>query len=77
VLCEAVQIPGHSPYPRENQIGTVCLDILWCASFASCAFWVWRMKGFRWFAISLMALLELPILGAILVAGMSVSGDWL
>jgi hypothetical protein len=52
VLFEAAQIPGHSPYPRENQIGTVCVDILLYASFASCAFWVWRMMGLRWFAIA-------------------------
>jgi len=35
------------------------------------------MKGFRWFAISLMALLELPVFSAVFVAGMSVTADWL
>jgi hypothetical protein len=35
------------------------------------------MKGFRWFAGSLMALMEVPVLGALFVAGMSVTGDWL
>jgi hypothetical protein len=35
------------------------------------------MKGFRWYATSLMALMELPIIGALFVAGMSVTGDWL
>jgi hypothetical protein len=53
------------------------LGILWYGSFASCAFWIWRMKGFRWFASSLMVLVEMPIVGALFVAGMSVTGDWL
>jgi hypothetical protein len=46
-------------------------------SFASCVFWIWRMNGFRWFAASLMALMEVPVLGALFVAGMSVTGDFL
>jgi hypothetical protein len=49
--------------------------IMWW-SFASCAFWIWRMKGFRVFAASMMLLLEVPVLGAIFVAGMSITGDW-
>jgi len=48
--------------------------ILWC-SFASCAFWIWRMKGFRSFAGSLMVLVEVPVLGAIFLAGMLITGD--
>jgi len=35
------------------------------------------MKGFRWYAGSLMALMELPTFGALFVAGMSVAGHWL
>ena len=35
------------------------------------------MKGFRWFAASLMALVEVITFAAIFVAGMSISGDWL
>jgi hypothetical protein len=41
------------------------------------AFWVYKMKGLRWFAVSLVGLLEVIILSASFVAGMSVSGDWL
>jgi hypothetical protein len=40
-------------------------------------FWVYRMKGTRWFAFSLVAVLEVILLGAFFVAGMAVSGDWL
>jgi hypothetical protein len=40
---------------------------------ASGAAWAWRMGGFRWFGISLVGLTELPILGALLAAVLSVS----
>lgn len=53
------------------------VDWLFYGSVVSYIFWAWRMKGFRWYAISLLTLFELPILGAIFVAEMSVSGRWL
>jgi hypothetical protein len=34
-------------------------------------------EGFRWFASRLMAAIECPIVGALFIAGMSVTGDWL
>ena len=60
-----------------SRVGRMWLDIVTYASLASCLFWVWRMRGFRWFATSLMLLLELPVFGALFIAGMSVAGDWL
>ncbi len=57
--------------------GTRMLDLLFYASLVSCALWVWRMKGFRWFATSLMLLAEVPVLCGLFIAGMSVAGDWL
>jgi hypothetical protein len=56
---------------------SAALEILFYTSFAFCAFWIWCMKGFRWFAVSLMAVMECPIVGALFIAGMSVTGDWL
>jgi hypothetical protein len=35
------------------------------------------MKGLRWFAVSVVALLEIILMGAFFVAGMAVTGDWL
>jgi hypothetical protein len=64
--------------PRDpNRTASLCLYVLWYASLASGVFWIWSMKGFRWFAGSLMALIELLTSCALFVAGMSVSGDWL
>jgi hypothetical protein len=65
--------PARTVHHRADQ----ALDFLFFASLASCAFWIWRMKGFRWFAASLMAVMQCPILGALFIAGMSVTGTWL
>jgi hypothetical protein len=64
----------HHP---PNRSAILCLNVLLYGSLASCAFWIWRMKSFRWFGSSLMALIELPTLSALFIAAMSVTGDWL
>lgn len=56
---------------------TTLLACLFYGSLLSCVFWVWRMKGFRWCAGSFMTLAELPILGALFIARMVVSGAYL
>src|SRR5215469_15228816 len=40
--------PALSTFQANHQ-GVLALKILIYTSFASCAFWVWNMKGFRWF----------------------------
>jgi hypothetical protein len=57
-------------------IAKVLLDVLFYGSLASCAFWIWRMKGFRWYATSMMALAEVPVMGALLISAMSIAGAW-
>jgi hypothetical protein len=56
---------------------TWCLTILFYSSFVSWAFWIWRMKGLRWFAAGLVGVMQAFVVGASFVAAMSVSGDWL
>ncbi len=81
----AIALGTLCPYPTTNPTiphypnrpAALCLAALLYGSLASCAFWVWRMKGFRWFGSSLMALIEMPTVGALFVASMSVTGDWL
>ncbi len=75
VFLAASTAEGRTRMP--NRYGTISAEVLLYASFVSCAFWIWKLKGFRWFAVSLVALMELPIIGALFVAGMSVTGDWL
>ena len=59
------------------EAGRRCLDVLMYASFASGIWWVWRMRGFRWFAVSLMLLAEVLVFCGLFISGMSVAGDWL
>jgi hypothetical protein len=73
----AVPLTGPPSTRFPNRAGVRYLDAVMYSSFASCVFWIWRMKGFRWFAGSLMVLMEVPVLGALFVGGMSVTGDWL
>jgi hypothetical protein len=69
---------GNPTIPHPPILAAVhCLDVVTFGSVASCGFWIWRMKGFRWYAASLLLLAEVITWGALFVAGMSVSGDWL
>ena len=67
---------SHRP-PSVNRTAELCLEAVEYGSLISCGFWIWRMKGFRWYATSMMALAELFTWGAFFVAGMSITGDWL
>jgi hypothetical protein len=73
-LFQAVSGP---PYPKQNLMGERLLDGLFYVSFATSAFWLWRMKGLRWLSASLLALQQIVLVAAGFIAGMSVSGDWL
>jgi hypothetical protein len=64
------------PHPA-NPSGELYLGTVTYGSLASCGFWIWRMKGFRWYAASLMTLAEVMTYGALFIAGMAVTGDWL
>jgi hypothetical protein len=68
---------GVRPDLKENVMGHRLLDGLFYLSLATSAFWVWRMRGLRWVAASLLLLQQVMLIGAGFVAGMSVSGDWL
>lgn len=62
---------------HESRLGMSLVQGLWYGSLLSCAYWIWRMKGFRWYAVSLMALMELASAGTLFVAAMSITGDWI
>jgi len=74
-----VLFPAGGVMPRliPNVTGRWCLQALWYLSLAMGCFWVYRMRGVRWIAASLVALQEILILCAGFIVGMSVSGDWL
>ncbi len=66
--------------PVSNNAGSPAetgIEILLFLSFGLGCFWVALMKGVRWFALCLLALLQIFLLSAAFVSGMSTSGDWL
>jgi hypothetical protein len=69
--------PNPDPHREGDPAALLLLWTLWWGSLASCVFWIWWMKGFRLWACALMAILQAPVMGALFVAGMSVTGDWL
>jgi hypothetical protein len=80
VVAVGVLFPAVSsvrPDLKENIMGHRLLDGLFYLSLSTSAFWVWRMRGLRWLAASLLLLQQVILTGAGFVAGMSVSGDWL
>ena len=73
-----VLYPASTPsYLHANSRASIAFDLLGWLSLALAAFWVYRMKGLRWFAFSVVAVLQIILMGAFFVAGMAVSGDWL
>lgn len=55
--------PNPDPHREGDPAALRLLSALWWGSLASCAFWIWRMKGFRWWACALIAILQAPLAG--------------
>lgn len=68
-------LPPLSRHP--NRPGMLLLDVIFWSSLGSCAFWIWRMKELRSFALGLVWTMEIMVVWALFIAGMGVSGDWL
>jgi hypothetical protein len=62
---------------HSNKTGEHLLNILAVTSLVTACFWIYWMKGVRWLALSLVLFQEIVLLGAMFVAGMAVSGDWI
>jgi hypothetical protein len=64
-------------FPGPNYWGLRAEDAFALGSLVVGGYWVWRMKGLRWFALSL-AMSQLWLLAAAnFIAGMSLTGTWL
>jgi len=64
-------------FPGPNKRGLRAEYVFAVGSLIVSGYWVWRMKGLRWFALSL-AMLQLWLLAAAnLIAAMSLTGNWL
>jgi hypothetical protein len=68
---------NFSPPQQPNSVGSLYSEILFYASLGLAAFWIWRMKGLRLLAFSLIAPQQMLLLAAFLVADMAIAGRWL
>ncbi|MGA2812411.1 MAG: hypothetical protein ABSG16_13495 [Candidatus Acidiferrum sp.] len=78
VISLGVLYPASGPsfYHAQSVASRACGLLSWL-SVALAGFWVYKMKGFRWFALSVVAVLEITLIGAFFISGMAISGDWL
>ena len=79
ILIGATWPAETNPFHRQppNSYADWALTILSWLSFANCVFWIWYMRGFRVFATFLGIAQQLFVSSAFLIAGMSITGDWL
>ena len=69
--------PGQVARPEPNTLAVWASNCLFVAFFVLGVYWIYRMKELRWFASAVLLLQLWLLLGAGLIAGMSMSGDWL
>ncbi len=65
------------PRAPVNPFADWALDITFFLSLALGLYWIYEMKRLRWFAFCFVFLVQLVLFGAMFVAGMSITGDWL
>jgi hypothetical protein len=80
VLTVSIAVVGYvdwTNYHGPNE-GALHLETALAAiSVVLAIYWVIRMKGYRWYSISLSLLQLVALAGANIVAGMSLTGRWL
>jgi hypothetical protein len=78
VISLGILYPASGPsFYHPESAASWASEILGLLSLVSAGFWAYRMRGFRWFGISFVVVLQVILVGAFFVAGMSISGDWL
>jgi hypothetical protein len=69
--------PKTGPRPMPNTSAVWASHPLFVASLFLDAYWVYRMKGPRRFAVAVRLIALGTMLGAGFISGMALSGDWL
>jgi hypothetical protein len=59
-----------------NTFGLRSEQALAMVSLSLCLYWIWRLEGTRWFAISLACLQLWMLAGANVIAGWAMRGRW-
>jgi hypothetical protein len=65
------------PFRHPNDTGLIIANALTLISLAVAAYVVFRCKGVRWVALFEILILQWLLMGAGLIAGMALSGDWI
>jgi hypothetical protein len=65
------------PRPKPNPLAVWTSNGSFFVSIALGVYWAFRMKGLRWVAIAILLVTHWMLMGAGVIAGMSLSGDWL
>jgi hypothetical protein len=73
VLYPAASVNRGAAVSTANKVS----QVLGWLSLVLAVYWIYRMKGLRWFAASLVLLIQVILMGAFFISGMAVSGDWL
>ena len=64
-------------FPGPNYWGLRAEDLIDFGSLILGSYWVWRMKGLRWFALSVVIFQLWLLAAAGFIAAMSLTGTWL
>jgi hypothetical protein len=65
------------PQREASKVTPLIADVLFWVSVALAVFWIWRMKGLRWFSFSVVILEQFLLCGAFVAADMATSGRWI
>jgi len=68
---------NHISNAEPNRWGLRACDLLAFISLGAGAYWTYRLKGLRWFAVSVTLFQLWLLVCANLIAGMALTGDWI
>jgi hypothetical protein len=66
--------PSYLPNSKTQATGFWIIDSLFFISLALSIFWVWKIKGFRWYIFFFVTTLQFLLCSAWLFAGFSMTG---
>ena len=69
--------PNMVPRPKPSALAAWANNGLDVAFLLLGIYWIYRMKGLRWFAVAVMLMQLWLLSGAAFIAAMALSGDWL
>jgi hypothetical protein len=62
---------------HSNPIGEHLVDAFTVIPLVTGCYWIYRLKGVRWLAVILVVMQEFFLYLTLMIAGLSVSGEWI